>query len=127
MPYVYQDAKREAVMPVRSEKTGTAAAKTKARAVAAKQRIVQTVHPSTVWVYRWRERRKRRTNTSFAAACEYRAPDLLWYGMGPFERRRGATKTHSRKFTRPMANVTLAHTGESDRRAGDCTVLPRYT
>ncbi len=48
MPYVYHDAKTEAVIPVRYEKMGTALANMNAIATAAKQRTTHTDQPRTV-------------------------------------------------------------------------------
>ena len=48
-PYVYHDAKREAVIPVRYEKMGTALARTNATATDVKQSRTHVDHPRTVW------------------------------------------------------------------------------
>ena len=69
MPYVYHDAKSDAVIPARYEKIGTAVAKTNATAAEAKQRKTYADQPSQVCVWMWYVCRKRRTKTSFAAAC----------------------------------------------------------
>jgi hypothetical protein len=96
MPYVYQDAKRLAAMPIKYEKMGTAIAScnhrvsinvdllckeckartTNATATARRQRNVHTLQPRTVCECRCRECRKNLTKSSFAAVCEYSPPAL---------------------------------------------------
>jgi hypothetical protein len=70
----HQDAKSDAAIPIRYVKIGTAMASTNAMATATKHRKVQTTQPNTVWVWRWREFRKKRMKSSLAAVCEYRPP-----------------------------------------------------
>lgn len=76
-PYVYQDAKSDPVIPTRSEKIGTALARTNEMALAVKHRPIHTDQPRTVCMDTCRVRRNIRMNTNLAAACVHRDP-ALW-------------------------------------------------